>query len=208
MTDSEFNIYVRSLINESTAVFWSDEDLASYKAVAIALVNGQFWNFLYPLRRKFELKSLSAGNRYLTLPADCQKPFRLEWAETGDKINYIQDEWFYVWANQVPGDPNGWTLVESQIYLFPVPGSTQADALRFWYLPRATTLADLPAELHPLIAIEAVMAAKTKDDNVSASLERRHQRFYNAAVKALIIAQGQDPEIVGEVTRYEDPMDI
>lgn len=208
MTDAEFNVFVRSLINETTAVFWSDEELASYKAVGIAVVNGQFWNFLYPLRRKFELKNLTAGNRYLTLPTDCQKPARLEWAATGDKINFIQDEWFYVWANQDPGDPNGWTFVDNQIYLFPEPGSTQANALRLWYLPRATALADLPAELHPLIAIEAVMAAKTKDDNVSAALERRHQRFYNAAVKALIIAQAQDPDIVGEVDRYENPMDV
>lgn len=207
MTDVEFEQYVRSLINEETARFWTPEDIASYKKVGISVVSAQFWNLLMPLKKKIKEQDIESGNRLITLPDDCQKITRIEYTETGDKVTYVQDEWFYYYARLTPGNPVGWTLSENKLYLFPEPNQALSKYLRIWYLPCSTTLADLPEELHPLIAVEAVMAARTKDENVSPYLERLRQRFFDAAVKFLILAQAQDPHIVGEVDRYEDSMD-
>ena len=204
MTDLEFTTYVRSILNETVGKFWPDEELESYKKVAISLVTANFWNLLFPLKKKIGLLTVTQNDRFISLPADCQKIIRIEYAETGDKLPYVQDELFWAFANQATGSPNGWTLSEGKIYLFPLPASTLVDYLRLWYLPRATTLADLPEELHPLIAVETIMAGKEKDEKVIGSLERRYERAYAAALKALVVAQVQDPEVVGETNRDED----
>ncbi len=49
MTDQEFLSYVRSILNEPTAVYWQDEEIELYKKIAINTVRAQFWNLLYPI---------------------------------------------------------------------------------------------------------------------------------------------------------------
>jgi hypothetical protein len=198
MTDAEFTFYVRSLLNEAEAKarFWTPDDIDAYKQVGISIVNGLFWNLLYPFRKKQQGLDVTATVRTIDLPTGCQKVVRVEYYDTGEKFRYITEEDVWTYEELDPGDPVAFTFQEGKIYLFPEPISDLTNFLRIWYLPRATTLADLPEELHPLIAVEAVIAGREKDEKVSPSLEMKRQRFHDAAVKALLLpitqSEGED----------------
>lgn len=212
MNDVEWEFYVRSLLNEENPRHWMAEDIAIYKKVALSIVNGYFWNLLLPLRKKIYNLSIVVDSpnklaREDVLPADCQKVRRIEYAETGDKLTYVQDEWFYLYAGLSPGNPVAWCFQDSKLYWFPEPNQNLSNYIRLWYLPRATLLSHLPEELHPLIAVEAVISARIKDENVSPALQQLRQQYFNTALKYLSIAQAQDPDVVGEIDRYEDQLD-
>ncbi len=112
---------------------------------------------------------------------------------------------FFMVSSIEPGNiVYAWTWEDGKIYLFPEITETLTNYLRLWYLPRATTLAQLPDELHPLIAVEAVICGREKDEKVNQALQIKYQRYYNSALKSLILNQLQDQEEGMEVTREED----
>jgi hypothetical protein len=194
MTDTEFTTYVRSLLNEPTAVMWTPEDLAAYKAVAITLVNGVFWNLLFPLKKRYLTYTLTAGENNLDLPVGWHKIVRLEVAATGEPLRPIPDQDIPTYLNSdASNGPVGWMFIRGKIRPLPNPTGALTDYLRLWYLPRATTLADLPEDLHPLVAIETVIAGRTKDENVSPYLTNLRDRFEWVARKALVQFQTQAP---------------
>jgi len=193
MNDSEFSIYVRSLLNESAAAFWTDEDLAAYKKVAITLVNGIFWNLLFPLKKWPILYSLAVGENYLSLPVGWHKVVRVEVAETGQPLKPIPDIELPYYLNADADEPAGYTFVRGKVRILPDSTGAKTDYLRLWFFPRATTLADLPEDLHPLVAVETVIAGRTKDENVSPYLSNLRDRYEWIARKALVQFQTQSP---------------
>ena len=207
MTDQEFIFFVRSLLNEASekTKFWLDTDIEAYKKVAISIVNGLFWNHLYIFKKKHIDLTVPSTSRTIALPAGCQKVIRLEYAKTGQKVPYIPDDMFFQAAGIEAGTTvYGWGWEDGKIYIFPQITTELTDYLRLWYLPRATTLADLPDELHPLIAVETIMCGREKDEKVGASLEIKRNRYYQAALKSIILSQTQDQEAGAEVGREEN----
>jgi hypothetical protein len=194
VTDTEWETYVRSLLNEDTAAFWTTADLAVYKSVAITLVNAVFWNLLFPLKKRYYDYSLTAGENYLDLPVGWHKIVRVEKKLTGEPLNPIPDALLSDYLNADTSEgPLGWAFVRGKIRPLPDPKAAMADYIRLWYLPRATALAELPEDLHPLVAVEAVIAGRTKDENVSPHLANLRDRYEWVARKALVQLQTQAP---------------
>lgn len=204
MTDAEFNAYVRSLLNEDKEVFWTDEEIATYKKVAIITVTSIFWNLLLELKKYPLTYSLSAGENNLDLPVDWYKIKRLEVAETGRPLKPIPAEDLSLYY-AAPGDePVGYTFVRGKIRVLPDMTAAKADYLRLWYLPRMSTLDDLPDALHPLVAVETVLAGRTKDENVSPYLANLRDRFEWVARKDLVQHQTQSPITLEDEYELDD----
>ena len=202
MTDADWLKYVRSLINEPIEKFWSDlDDIEIYKKIAINIVYADFWSFLLPTHKKFEMKSLVASDPELILPTDCFKPAKLELSTTGQQVKYIDEDQLHLYSQVTSTTPLAWMLYDKKILLTPTPSISETDYYRLWYLPRIYTLADLPGDLHPLVAIEAVIDAKTKDEDVPQHLLLKRSRLEHVAKVALSVPQVQES---GSFEDYED----
>jgi len=194
MTDEQWETYTRSLLNEGTATFWTAADMAAYKQVALIIVSGNFWSLLFPLKKRNYDYDLVAGDNFLDLPIGWQKIVRVEEKATGRPLDYIPDREIPTYENADGSQgPCGWMFNRGKIHPLPNPTSAMADHLRLWYLPRPETLADLPEDLHPLVAVEAAIAARTKDENVSPYLLGLRERMEMVARKALAQLQTQVP---------------
>lgn len=196
MTDGEFTIYTRSLLNEATAAFWTDADLAAYKQVAIITVGSTFWNLLAPFYKTPATVSLAAGQNLLTLPTGWFKTIRVEVASTGRPLKPIANEELPEYVNAPSDEPVGYTFQDGKLRILPNMTAIKTDYLRHWYIIRPTTLAHLPDDLHPLVAVETVLAGRTKDENVSPALIRMRDRFEFVARKALSQFQTQAPMVI------------
>jgi len=193
MTDTEWETYVRSLLNELSASFWTAPELAVYKSVALTLVNANFWDLLFPLKRRAITYSLAVGENYLDLPVGWHKIVRVEAAATGQELKPVPDSQLYYYLNSDPGTPVGYILYRGKVRILPDCTSVLPDSVRLWWLPRATTLADLPEDLHPLVAVEAVIAGRMKDENISPYILNLRDRFELIGRKALVQFQTQAP---------------
>jgi len=196
MTDIEFETYARSLLNDATSTLWSAAEFAVYKKVAITLVNAIFWNLLFPLKKWPITYSLAVGENYLDLPVGWHKIVRVEIASTGQPLKPIPDIELPDYLNADAGEPVGYTFVRGKIRILPDSPSVQTDYLRLYFFPRATTLAELPEDLHPLVAVETVLAGRTKDENVSPYLANLRDRYEWVARKALVQHQTQAPLVI------------
>jgi len=193
MTDTEFETYSRSLLNDSPAAMWSAAEFVALKAVAITLVNANFWNLLFPLKKWPILYSLAVGENYLDLPVGWHKVVRVERASDGVPLKPIPDCELPDYLNADAGEPAGYTFVRGKVRILPNSAGAMTDYLRMYFLPRATTLADLPEDLHPLVAVELVISARTKDENVSPYLANLRDRYEWIARKALVQFSTQSP---------------
>jgi len=197
MTDVQWETYLRSLLNEDVATFWTAEDVAAYKQVGLVIVSGVFWSLLFPLKKRYYDYSLTVGENYLDLPVGWQKIVRLEEKATGRPLAPIPDREIPTYEGADAGNgPCGWMFIRGKIRPLPVPQAAFTDHLRLWYLPRPETLEDLPEDLHPLVAVEAAIAARTKDENVSPYLLKLRDRLEFVAKKALCQLQTQAPMVV------------
>jgi len=121
-----------------------------------------------------------------------QKIVRVEVASTGQKLSYIEDDELFIYEKESSTTPRVWIFEDGKIRQVPTPGGTKSEYYRVWYLPAANTLAELPEELHPLVAIEAVISAKMKDQRVVREMFVLKNHFVAVAMKALAISQVQD----------------
>jgi hypothetical protein len=175
---------------------WPAAEFAALKAVAITLVNATFWNLLFPLKKWPVLYSLAVGENYLDLPVGWHKVVRVERASDGVPLKPISDMELPDYLNADAGEPVGYTFVRGKVRILPDSSGVQTDYIRMYFLPRATTLADLPEDLHPLVAVELVISARTKDENVSPYLANLRDRYEYVARKALIQFQTQAPLVL------------
>ena len=196
MTDAQFETYSRSLLNDSPAAMWPGVEFAALKAAAITLVNSIFWNLLFPLKKWPITYSLAVGENYLDLPVGWHKVVRVERASDGVPLKPIPDIELPDYLNADSGEPAGYTFIRGKVRILPDSAGAQTDYLRMYFLPRATTLADLPEDLHPLVAVELVISARTKDENVSPYLANLRDRYEWIARKALTQYQTQAPLVL------------
>jgi hypothetical protein len=180
-------------LNDATSALWGADEFAVYKAVAISLVNSIFWNLLFPLKKWPITYSLAAGENYLSLPVGWHKVVRVEVAETGQPLKPIPDIELPDYLNADAGEPAGYTFIRGKVRILPDSPGVKADYLRLYFFPRATTLAELPEDLHPLVAVETVIAGRTKDENVSPYLSNLRDRYEWIARKSLVQFQTQAP---------------
>ena len=184
--------FVRSLIGETTAKHWSDVEIALYIKMGMMAIEASYWYMLAPLDKKIGQASLVANTAYVDIPDDCAKVIRVEVASTGDQLRFLE-----------PDD-----LVQFEEY---DDGAAATNYLNIWYLEHKDEVTDFPEPLRPLIALEAVIFGKTKDESVDAGLLALHKRFEDIALNYMGTVQMQEPTLMGDLEledkyTYDDPV--
>jgi hypothetical protein len=193
MTDAEVTIYIRSLLSEATAAYWTDAEITLYKKIAMSIVLGQFSYLLYPLKKKFTSGDLTINSPYVDLPADFYKIGKMEKASDGSMLRHIQED-EVIFFQTLTSDPCAWTYSDNHFMLIPTPTAGATAWLNIWYLPKLDTIAGFPDILHPLIGVESVINGKTKDEDTKDDIYLLQKRYYDAAVSDLATYQLQEAE--------------
>lgn len=193
MTDLEFRKFVRSLIAEYVGEerFWTDEELELYKQNAISGIIGEYWPHLIEKKKKAVSITIEQGNPYISLPNDLMMVISIIRNSDNEELSYIRSNEISWWQN-FTSEPNyGWTFEGDKIRLIPIPTVTRENFITIWYMPKLTQLSDFPEVLHPVIAIDTVIFAKSKDENVSPALLALRESYHQKAVRLLTIEQLQ-----------------
>ena len=170
------------------------------------MVTAQFSNLLLETKGDYQEVSVQTGVNDLVFPTAGGKTLddyiitKVEVAETGQELEYIDNDRIHEYKNYPYNYPCVWTFKGGKIHLLPTPTQNLTNWLRIHFLLKATTLAELPSVLHPLVAIEMIISAKEKDEDVSRELLLKQQRFTDIAIHRLSIPQAQD---TGSIEDYE-----
>ena len=198
MTSTDITNLTRSLLQEASAKFWTDPEITLYIQAAMNVVQSDFYYFLYEEKKTFTLQAKTATTATYTVPTDTFKISGVEVAETGMRLHYISDDEYYKYAEWDTGESICWMFKAGDIMVVPTPTTTEANYWRIWYLPIMDVTTEFPDCLRPLIAVEAAILGRTKDNNVPPHLIVLQRRFSDAAVKALTFTQMQEPTLIGD----------
>lgn len=110
---------------------------------------------------------------------DCAKVLRVEVAETRDRLRKIESDELFKYSEYDDG-------------------GTSASYLNIWYLRFYDAVTDFPVALRPLIAIEAVLYAKTKDSDIDTGILAMQRKFEDAALTFLSTDSPYEPTIFGD----------
>jgi hypothetical protein len=176
MTLENVTAFVRSLLGETSARYWTDAEITLYIQMAKSKVQAQFFPLLWDQFKSGADFGMTAGTSLYNYPTDATKIVALEVKADGKILRKIGEDEFHRYADATAGDPTAWTLVGGQIRLFPVPSTTDADYLYCWYMKNLTITAttpavtDFPDVCKSLIAIEAVILGRGKDNAITADI--------------------------------------
>ncbi len=200
MTDDNVTSYIRSLVNETTASFWTDADITLYKQLGMNVIQSTYFPYMKDRYKTFELKGTTADSDTFdtVISTDAWRITGIEIAETGARLRYITDNEYWKYAAWSPGEPNTWMFKGGVVKLIPTPSATTSELLRVWYLPIMDAVTEFPECLRPLIAIEAIISAKVRDENVSQDILFLHKRYSDAALIALTLDQMQEPIVMSD----------
>ena len=179
ISDDEVTAFIRSLISESSAKHWTDDEITLYKKFGMIAVMSKFWYMMAPTEMKSATASLSASTAYVELPTDAAKIYRVAVTSNGKRLQKLEAD--DVWRYSLYDD-----------------GDAATNYLSIWYLEYYDAVTDFPEALRPLIALEAVMFAKTKDVGIDVNLDRMYQRFEDAANTFLSTDAPHEPTIFGD----------
>lgn len=179
MSDSDVTSMVRSLIGESSAEYWTDAEVTLYIKVAMTNVQNKYWYLLAPTDAKVSNTDLSASTAYVSLPTDCAKVLRVEVASNRKLIRKIESDELYKYSEYDDG-------------------AAASGYLNIWYLEYYDATTDFPVALRPLIAVEAVRLAKTKDRGIETDIESLQSRLESAALTFLASDTVYEPTIFGD----------
>lgn len=200
MTDAELTAYIRSLVNEETAKFWTSTDITAYKKVAYITVQSEFHSYLLEKDKTFEAFAMTNAQSTYNPPGNYHKIIRIEETDYGQNLEYISDDDYWKYSDYQPGKPIAWIWDGGKIRLIPTPNTTSSTYLRIWYTKKKDSLADFEECLHPLIAIEAVIASKVKDENVTIDLMELKRRYNLIAYIDLSFPQMGKPPIMSDAS--------
>lgn len=202
LTDDNVTAFIRSLIGESTAKYWTDDEIDLYKKFGMIAVQSKYWYLIYPEKVIKATATMTSGTDYIDKPTDCFKIGKLEVYNNGNgngkHLHIIGTEEIHKYENWSTGDPVAAIFADDKIYLYPTPNRTVTDFFRFWYVEYFDSVTDFPECLRPLIAIEAVIFAKTKDKNVTVDILAMQQKLEEIAYHALAMSQIQEPDMIGD----------
>jgi hypothetical protein len=176
MTLENVTAFVRSLLGESTARYWTDAEVTLYIQMAKVKVQAQFFPYLWNQYKCGADFAITAATSLYNYPTDATKIVALEVKADGKILRKVEEDEFHRYADASSGDPTAWTLLGGQIRLFPVPSTTDTDYLWCWYWKPLTITAttpavtDFPDVCKSLIAIEAVILARGKDHAITADI--------------------------------------
>lgn len=179
ISDSDITALTRSLIGEATADFWTDAEITLYIKVAMTNIQNKYWYLLAPTEAKVAPTSLVASIEKVALPTDCAKVLKVEVASNRKILRKIETD----------------ELFKYSIY---DDGAAATNYLNIWYLEYYDSTTDFPVALRPLIAAEAAVLAKVKDENVTPGLAAIYAKFEDAALAFLSTDSPYEPTMFGD----------
>lgn len=179
ISDDEVTAFIRSLIGEGTAKHWTDDEITLYKKFGMMGVNTKWWYLLAPTEAKVTATSLSAATEYVSLPDNSAKILRVEVAADRKLLRKIEPDELWKYS---PYDN----------------GAAATNYLNIWYLEYYDEVTDFPEALRPLIAIEAVIYAFSKDKGIDAGILRLQKEFEDTARIFLSTDSPYEPTIFGD----------
>lgn len=208
---------VRFYIDEPTQANFADSDLnwainTAQQTIAteISLVDEKYFVDTNPT-----VITTIANQRFYTLPTNFWKALRLEDLTTGLRLEFAEfndmDNFYtssippLVSINQVGYNAS---IVGNSLAFTPQPSASGIQA-NLWFvpvLPDMTSDADtsqVPRMFIDLLAIQAGIDAKIKDEDDTAALERMYSKLFNQLVRGTRDRQQQNPK---KVTRIASPM--
>jgi len=189
---------VRSLIAETTAKYWTDAEITLYVQLAMAKVLGQLYPWLWEKNKTPSDFAITAATPTYAMPSDIYKLSYLQIKENGKKLKYISEEEYYKYASWPTGEPVAWTYDGGLIRLIPTPAATDSDYLLAWGMKNLDEVTDFPDSVRALIAIEAAILARAKDEAVTAELFETRKMFEQAAIMDLTMTT------VGQIVEMAD----
>lgn len=193
MTLEQFRNYVRSLLAEPMASYWTDEEIDTYVNIALINIQNELWTLLAQRYNATTTINILPEQDEYDVPADCLKILSITFPLSSfTAMDYIPHNLEGYYTNY---SLYGWKFENNKIKIYPKP--TKADTLRVKYLPKFT-ITTAPEEMLPLLAVEAIIQAKIKDENVPQYLLILRENFKRNLIVFLTQNQLQNSDIITE----------
>ena len=179
LSSSDVTTFVRELLGEREEKHWSDTEITLYIKFGIIAVYSKYWYMLAPSEATSTTASLVANTDYVSQPDDCAKVLRVEVAENRALLKKIEPD--ELWKYSKYDD-----------------GAASANYLNIWYLEYPDAVTDLPEALRPLVAVEAVLYAKSKDAGVKTDVIYLKKSFEEIANTFLATDSLYQPTLFGD----------
>ncbi len=195
MTIDEFRNYVRSLIAEPQASYWTDDEIDVYTEIALILIFNDLWGLLYPVYNKTAYLSVEANNPYIPLPEDCFKIISITPVDNHTtNFDYIPID---IENHYETNNLRGWFFENNQIRIVPTPTVSANNCYRIKYIPKPT-FENIPDVMYPYLAVETVIQAKVKDENVPSYLLILEEKYKRNLISFLMVNQLQNEDVLTE----------
>lgn len=197
---------MRSLIKEQTQKFWLDTEIALYIKACTQVVASKYGPWLYPVNQSWVDVGSTVGTNTVTWSTgDKAKVLKIDKILTKSdarKVKKIQPDeiWKYL---EVSEGRQVWTFKDNDIYLVPASATTDADFFTVYYLPRVVDVTNLPDSLQMVVALQAAILAKHKDEDVDAYLVETLKQAEAAAMTDLVMTTADQIETFGQFTEEE-----
>ena len=201
ISDANITSYVRSLLNEATAKFWTDAEITNFIKFGMVMAQSRFHTWLFKKTKKLHQLSTIASTADYDLsstPGDIHKIQHISVASTGAHLRYINDDEYWKYAEVDNGDPRAWMWYNNQVRLIPTPSDAASNYLNVWYSPQLSSTTDFPESVRPWIAVNAVISALTKDKAVSPDLIALAKHCEENVLIDIIFDQMQEAEQFGD----------
>ncbi|MCK7532356.1 MAG: hypothetical protein MZV63_15650 [Marinilabiliales bacterium] len=189
ISSANASAFVRSLVGEATAKFWTADEITLYLQFGMTKVLGEMHPFLWDRYKDYAYIVTTAGTSEYDAPSDAYKVSHIQITETGRKIRYISEDEWYKYA-----------YVDSGVDV------TDTDYFMVWYMKNLDEIADFPDSCRALIAVEAAIIARTKNEDVTSDLMVMRNEFKKAALTDLAMTNMHQIEAFGDY-REEDTID-
>jgi hypothetical protein len=189
ITSANAIAFVRSLLGESSAKYWTDPEITLYLQFAMAKVQGELYPFLWERYKDNAYIVTVSGTSVYDAPSDAFKVSHIQITETGQKIRYIaEDEWYkFKYAD------GGITFSDS-------------DYFTVWYMKNLDEITDFPDSCRALVAVEAAILGRTKNEDVTSDLMALRAEFKKAALTDVTMTNMHDVLALADYME-EDSMD-
>lgn len=180
MTGTELLAFVRSLIHESEAKFWTDDELIMYLNVALRFYSTKLANGNADWYHKTSTLNFATGSNSVAAPADYNG--HLDFMSHNDAI-VTPIEYDQLFDGTV-GSPTNFCIRHNTVYVYPTPNTSYTLSIAYWYKPTPITSAtlssvvDFPDALAPLLGYEAALMAVLKDENYIGDIKTMRDEWW------------------------------
>jgi hypothetical protein len=181
ITSANVTSFVRSIIGEASARYWTDAEITLYVQFAMTKVQSELFYLLWETKKDYAYLPTVSGTSLIDPPADCNKISQIQITSTGDKIKYVsEDEWYK------------YTYGDAGIDF------TDSDFFTAWYMKNLDEVTDFPESCKVLIGIEAAIMARAKNEDSSSDLFILQKDAKLAAMTDLTMANMNQIDAFGD----------